>query len=74
ADRPAHAVLDVFHTEPLPADAWFWDHPKVRVTAHTSNAGHGLVGRGDMQFVDNLGRFLSGQPLLNEAHPSEVGL
>jgi len=29
-DQPAHAVLDVFQTEPLAADSWFWDHPKVR--------------------------------------------
>ena len=73
-DQPAHAVLDVFQTEPLPADAWFWDHPKVRVTAHTSNSGDGNLGRGDELFLENLRRYLAKEPLLNEADPSEVGL
>ena len=73
-DQPAHAVLDVFQTEPLPADSWFWDHPKVRVTAHTSNSGDGNLGRGDALFLENLRRYLAGAPLLNEADPREVGL
>jgi phosphoglycerate dehydrogenase-like enzyme len=73
-DQPAHAVLDVFQTEPLPADSWFWDHPKVRVTAHTSNSGDGNLGRGDELFLENLRRYLAQQPLLNEADKSEVGL
>lgn len=74
ADRPRHAVLDVFAVEPLPTDSWIWDHPRVRVSAHTSNSGQGTVGRGDDLFVANLERYLKGEPLLNEAHPSEVGL
>jgi phosphoglycerate dehydrogenase-like enzyme len=73
-DQPAHAVLDVFQTEPLPADSWFWDHPKVRVSAHTSNSGDGNLGRGDDLFLENLRRYLAKEPLLNEADPSEVGL
>jgi phosphoglycerate dehydrogenase-like enzyme len=72
--QPAHAVLDVFHTEPLPSDAWQWRHPKVRVTAHTSNGGDGTLTRGDDQFLENLRRYLAGEPLLNEAARSEVGL
>jgi phosphoglycerate dehydrogenase-like enzyme len=73
-DQPAHAVLDVFQTEPLPADHWIWEHSKVRVTAHTSNSGQGTPGRGDDLFVANLKKFLAGEPLLNEATPREVGL
>jgi phosphoglycerate dehydrogenase-like enzyme len=73
-DQPGHAVLDVFQTEPLPADSWFWDHPKVRVTAHSSNSGDGNLGRGDDLFLENLRRYLAKQPLLNEADPGEVGL
>lgn len=32
----AGATLDVFRTEPLPAEHAFWRHPKIRVTPHTS--------------------------------------
>jgi hypothetical protein len=42
-DQPATAVLDVFRTEPLPADSRLWDHPKVRISGHCSNAGDGVV-------------------------------
>jgi phosphoglycerate dehydrogenase-like enzyme len=74
AGRPAHAVLDVFQTEPLPTDHWIWSHPQVRVSAHTSNSGDGVQPRADEQFIDNLERWVRGEPLMNEAAPSEVGL
>ena len=32
----AGATLDVFRTEPLPAEHPFWKHPKITVTPHTS--------------------------------------
>ena len=32
----AGATLDVFRTEPLPAEHPFWHHPKITVTPHTS--------------------------------------
>jgi phosphoglycerate dehydrogenase-like enzyme len=73
-DQPARAVLDVFQTEPLPVDAWFWDHPKIRVTAHCSSIGDGVLGRGDELFLENLRRYRAGEPLLNEAGLREVGL
>jgi phosphoglycerate dehydrogenase-like enzyme len=69
---PAHAVLDVFQTEPLPEDSWFWDHPRVTLTPHASPIGSGLQARSDALFVDNLGRYLSGKPLLNEVSANEV--
>ncbi|MCA1323921.1 2-hydroxyacid dehydrogenase [Herbaspirillum sp. alder98] len=34
--RLRHAVLDVFATEPLPADQWQWTHPSVTVLPHCS--------------------------------------
>ncbi|WP_250471031.1 glyoxylate/hydroxypyruvate reductase A [Caballeronia sp. GAFFF1] len=32
----SHAMLDVFHAEPLPADHPFWRHSRVSVTPHIS--------------------------------------
>lgn len=32
----AGATLDVFRTEPLPAEHGFWKHPKITLTPHTS--------------------------------------
>lgn len=32
----AGATLDVFRTEPLPAEHPFWRHPKITITPHTS--------------------------------------
>jgi phosphoglycerate dehydrogenase-like enzyme len=73
-DQPGKAVLDVFDKEPLPADDWMWDHPKIRVSAHTSHFGMGTMGRGDDLFLENLRRYLAGEKLLNEATKAEVGL
>lgn len=65
-ERPAHTVLDAFSEEPLPKGHPFWAHPRVVVTAHTSNAGSGLLTRGDELFVENLKSFVAGEPLRNE--------
>jgi phosphoglycerate dehydrogenase-like enzyme len=64
----AHAILDVFDPEPLPPDSPFWDMAKITVTPHSSNAGSGTPRRGDMLFLENLRRFLAGEPLLNETN------
>lgn len=73
-DKPAHAVLDVFRTEPLPADNWMWDHPKVRITPHASNRGELTGPRGEALFLENLARYLRGEPMLNLVKPEDIGV
>lgn len=72
AGKPERAILDVFRTEPLPADSRFWDHPRVTLTPHSSPIGSGLSARSDALFLDNLGRFLEGRPMLNQVTAQEV--
>jgi len=59
---PEHAVLDVFETEPLPAESPFWIHPRVSLTAHTSGITSGQRARNDAAFLENLSLFLAGEP------------
>ncbi len=70
--KPAHAVLDVFETEPLPDDSVLWTHPRVRLTAHASGESGGQQTRNQALFLENLERFLAGAPLLNQASPGDV--
>lgn len=66
------AVLDVFHTEPLPGDDPLWSHPGVRITPHTSFAGDGVQDRWDQLFLDNLGRFVRGEALARTVDPIDL--
>lgn len=68
----ATAILDVFHTEPLPSDDPLWSHPGVRVTPHTSFAGDGVHGRWDQLFLDNIQRYVAGEDLIREVDPAEL--
>lgn len=69
---PAHAILDVFETEPLAPRSPFWRHPAVTLSAHCSGATEGQGRRNQALFLDNLGRFLAGEPLLGEVDPRDV--
>lgn len=61
------ASLDVFETEPLPADSPLWDLPNVMLTPHVSGT-HDRVSRYTTDlFLVNLERYVGGQPLLNLA-------
>jgi phosphoglycerate dehydrogenase-like enzyme len=68
--RPEAAILDVFATEPLPADSPFWDHPRVVLTPHSSAGGLARHGRVVDLFVENLARYRDGRPLLHEVGPA----
>ena len=59
------ASLDVFDTEPLPADSPLWDAPGLVVSAHMSGDVVGWRDTLARQFVDNAERWLAGQPLVN---------
>jgi len=69
---PAHAVLDVFETEPLPPESPFWRHPRVSLTAHCSGVTGAQDDRNRDLFLDNLGRYLAGRPLLHEIDPADL--
>ncbi|NML47296.1 glyoxylate/hydroxypyruvate reductase A [Ramlibacter sp. G-1-2-2] len=57
----AGAALDVFRTEPLPADHPFWRHPKVTVTPHTS--ARTLRDESIAQIARKLRAFERGEPI-----------
>jgi phosphoglycerate dehydrogenase-like enzyme len=61
----AGAGLDVTDPEPLPPDDPLWDFPNVILTQHTSGGAPDLDRRVTDIFLDNLDRFLRGEPLRN---------
>jgi phosphoglycerate dehydrogenase-like enzyme len=67
AGRLAGAVLDVFSEEPLPPEHPLWDAPNVTITPHVSGATSRF--RDDL-IVENVRRYLAGEPLLNPVDPA----
>jgi len=68
----AGAGLDVFATEPLPADSPFWTMPNVLVSPHsasTSDKENSLIT--DL-FCENIRRYLDGRPLENVLIPERM--
>ena len=61
----AGAALDVFAQEPLPPDHPFYDMENVIVSPHVGGATRRYDALVVDVFVENLKRYLSGQPLLN---------
>jgi phosphoglycerate dehydrogenase-like enzyme len=59
------AGLDVTDPEPLAADSPLWKMDNVIVTPHISAAGSGSMQRIAVIAVENLRRYLAGEPLLN---------
>lgn len=58
------ASLDCVEPEPLPAGHWLFTHPKVRLSAHISWSGPGALEELIAPFVENLGRYRRGEPLI----------
>ncbi|MBN9889200.1 2-hydroxyacid dehydrogenase [Salipiger abyssi] len=58
-----HATLDVFRTEPLPAEHPFWAHPGVTVTPHI--AAETRVSSAARVVAENIRRGEAGAPLLH---------
>jgi phosphoglycerate dehydrogenase-like enzyme len=63
--RIAGAGLDVFETEPLPADSPLWAMPNVIITAHYAGASPRYYERAMPIFLDNLRRYRAGETLRN---------
>ena len=61
----AGAALDVFETEPLPADSPLWSHPGVTFTPHVASMT--LPRSSAVHVYDNIERFRNGQPLTHVA-------
>ena len=68
--RIAGAALDVVDPEPLPPDHPLWSLDNVILTPHYSGAHPGYAQRASAIFLENLARFVSGEPLVNvvDAH------
>ena len=62
----AHATLDVFRQEPLPADHLFWQHSKVTVTPHI--ASETRPSTASQVIATNIERFEKGKPLLYQVN------
>lgn len=58
------AGLDVTPVEPLPADDPLWGFDNVVMTPHTAGASQLRAGRNIDRFVENLGRYRRGEPLI----------
>jgi phosphoglycerate dehydrogenase-like enzyme len=65
AGRIAGAALDVFATEPLPADSPLWELENVLVSPHTAALSERENERIVDVLIENLHRFLDDRPLVN---------
>lgn len=63
AGRLAGAALDATEVEPLPPESPLWGLPNVILSPHASALSPELYAGRRRIFIDNLRRFLAGQPL-----------
>ena len=64
----AAAQIDVAHKEPLPADDPLWNAPNLLITPHSCSDFVGWEAVAADLFADNLQRWISGEPLLNQVY------
>ncbi len=62
------AALDVTAVEPLPAESPLWGLDNVIITPHSSGSTRSTRARALRLFVDNLGRYVRSEALVNEVH------
>lgn len=67
--RLSGAALDVFATEPLPADSPLWSEPGVVITPHCADTSPETDRRCLDLLLDNIERHRSGRPLRNVVQP-----
>lgn len=67
--KVAAAVLDVFETEPLPAENLLWGAKNVLISPHCSSVYEGWEEASFTLFLDNFARWIAGKPLLNVVDP-----
>jgi glyoxylate/hydroxypyruvate reductase A len=65
----AGACLDVFSVEPLPPESPLWGMDHVLISPHSASTLRSENAALTGLFIENLGRFLAGRPLLNEFDP-----
>jgi len=64
-NRIGGAGLDAFVREPLPSDNPLWDLPNVLISPHTAAFGEDYWTPAVNHFLENFGRFVRGEPLMN---------
>jgi phosphoglycerate dehydrogenase-like enzyme len=68
--RLGAAALDVFATEPLPRESPLWDLPNVLISPHTAALSRHENDRIVELVLENLSRYLAGEPLLHRVDPN----
>ena len=64
-EKLAGAGLDVTYTEPCPPESPLWEQPNVILTSHSAGASQHIRRRAMQLFIDNLHRYVGGEPLVN---------
>ncbi len=70
AKRIRGAALDVFATEPLPADHSLWSFETAIITPHCSSVYDGWEAKSACMFAENVSRYRRGEVLKNVVDPT----